>query len=151
MEEKLLVSDVYSVHEIDWGLGQRYRGRPLAGSRVEAGFPSPAEDFLDRPLDLNEYLIGNPAATFFVRVSGDSMRGAGIHHSDILIVDRSLDAEEGSVVIAVVDGDMVVKRLRRLGGRVQLVAENPNYPPIELSEGQDCTVWGVVTYVIHPV
>ena len=93
----------------------------------------------------------HPAATFFVRVAGDSMIDAGIHHGDILIVDRSLDAEPGRVVIAVVEGEMLVKRLRRLGGRLALLSENENYPPLELREGVDLIIWGVVTYVIHPL
>ena len=124
---------------------------PLVQSFVPAGFPSPADDYVEKDLDLNEYLVRHPAATFFVRVAGDSMIDAGIHHGDILIVDRSLDAEPGRVVIAVVEGEMLVKRLRRLGGRLALLSENENYPPLELREGVDLIIWGVVTYVIHPL
>ncbi|MFB3788252.1 MAG: LexA family protein [bacterium] len=124
---------------------------PLVQSFVPAGFPSPADDYVEKDLDLNEYLVRNPAATFFVRVAGDSMIGAGIHHGDILIVDRSRDAEPGRVVIAVVEGEMLVKRLRRLRGRLALLSENENFPPLELREGVDLAIWGVVTYAIHPL
>ncbi|MDX9754175.1 MAG: translesion error-prone DNA polymerase V autoproteolytic subunit [bacterium] len=125
-------------------------GAPLAGSLVAAGFPSPADDYLEKTLDLNAYLIRNPAATFFVRVSGDSMIGAGIHHGDLLIVDRSIEAEAGHILIAVVDGEMVVKRLAKIRNRLFLLPENSNYPPLEIKEGMELLVWGVVTYVIHP-
>ncbi len=122
---------------------------PLAESRVAAGFPSPADDYIEKQLDLNEYLIKNPAATFFVRVSGHSMNGAGIHDGDILVVDRSIDPSMGKVVIAVVEGEMVVKRLRRLGKKLVLMPENEAYPPLEINEETDCTIWGVVTHVVH--
>jgi len=151
MDGQLHVSDIYSINDVGVGLTQRYKGHPLMGSSVAAGFPSPADDFIDRPLDLNEYLIGNPSSTFFVRVSGDSMQGAGIHHNDILIVDKSLKAGMGQVVIAVLDGEMLVKRLKRVKEKVFLMPENDKFAPIEINEDRDCAVWGVVTYVIHPV
>ena len=122
---------------------------PLARAPASAGFPSPADDFLEKRLDLNEYLIGNPAATFFVRVAGDSMQGAGIHDGDILVVDRSLAAEAGHVVIAVLGGEMVVKRLRRAQGKWWLVPENPHYRPLEIAEESGLVIWGVVMHVIH--
>ncbi len=123
--------------------------RPLFISAVAAGFPSPAGDQVESSLDLNRHLIANPAATFFVRVAGDSMTGAGIHHDDILVVDRSLEPASGRVVIAVVDNELTVKRLRRRNGRFFLAAENPGYPEIEISGESELTVWGVVTFVIH--
>jgi len=123
--------------------------RPLFLSGVSAGFPSPAENYIDRKLDLNELLIKHPAATFFVRVAGDSMVNAGIHHDDILIVDRSLEAVSGSIVIAVYNGELTVKRLRQTGGTIRLVAENPDYPALVLSGENSCEIWGVVTSVIH--
>ena len=123
--------------------------RPLLLSGVSAGFPSPAEDYVDRKLDLNELLIKNPAATFFVRVAGDSMVGAGIQHDDILIVDRSLEPASGRIVIAIYNGELTVKRLLQDKAGMRLVAENPSYPPLTLSEGSDCEIWGVVTSVIH--
>jgi DNA polymerase V len=122
---------------------------PLAESRVPAGFPSPADDYIARRLDLNEHLIRHPAATFFVRVAGDSMTGAGINDGDILVVDRSLEPADGKVVIAVVDGELVVKRLRRRGDDWLLLAESEGYPPIRAGEDGEFEVWGVVTSVIH--
>jgi SOS-response transcriptional repressors (RecA-mediated autopeptidases) len=122
---------------------------PLVGAKVAAGFPSPAEDHVDRALDLNEHLIAHPAATFFVRVAGDSMRDAGIVEGDILIVDRSLTPQDRQIVVAQLDGEFCVKRLRRQGGRVWLESENPEYPRVELTEGQQLEIWGTVTFIIH--
>ncbi|MDD3619752.1 MAG: translesion error-prone DNA polymerase V autoproteolytic subunit [Desulfobulbaceae bacterium] len=133
-----------------YGLERKSRlSRPLFLSGVSAGFPSPAEDYVDRTLDLNELLIKNPAATFFVRVAGDSMTGAGIHHDDILVVDRSLEPVSNNIVIAVYDGELTVKRLVRDKNGLRLVAENPNYPPLEITEENGCEIWGVVTSVVH--
>ena len=123
--------------------------RPLFLSGVSAGFPSPADDYLDRKLDLNEHLIKNPAATFFVRVAGDSMTGAGINDDDILVVDRSLEPMNNSIVIAVVNGELAVKRLLKKNGHCHLVAENPHYPPLEINADTPLEIWGVVTYAIH--
>lgn len=122
---------------------------PLFTARVSAGFPSPADDFIDRALDLNEFLIEHPAATFFVRVEGTSMIGAGIHPGDILIVDRALEPSPGSIVVAVLDGEFTVKRFQFSGGRPCLMAENAEFPPIELNADMTVEIWGVVTYVIH--
>jgi len=123
---------------------------PLYTAAVSAGFPSPAEDHLEGSLDLNALLIRHPAATFFVRVAGDSMTGAGIHSGDILVVDRSLEAVDGRIVVAALNGELTVKRLRlRHGGRLLLEAENPAYPPIPVAEENDFMVWGVVTSVVH--
>jgi len=123
--------------------------RPLFSSGVSAGFPSPADDYVDRELDLNEYLITNPAATFFVRVAGDSMIGAGINHDDILIVDRSIAPVSGKIVIAIVDGELTVKRLVKTGDSCRLVAENPLYPSTDIEKEMELEVWGVVTCAIH--
>lgn len=122
---------------------------PLFGSRVSAGFPSPADDYLEDTLDLNSHLIKRPAATFLVRVSGDSMINAGIHPDDILVVDRSIDPTDGRIVIAVLDGELTVKRLSKRNGQVQLLPENPDFSPITVTEEQDLRIWGVVTNVIH--
>ena len=116
---------------------------------VPAGFPSPAEDFTERRLDLNELLVRHPAATFFVRATGSSMTGAGIHPGDILVVDRSVEAAPGKIVVAAVDGEYAVKRLKRERGRLRLVSEASGYPPIELADESDLRVFGVVTHVIH--
>jgi len=122
---------------------------PLFLSGVSAGFPSPADDYIDRRLDLNELLIRHPAATFFVRVAGDSMTGVGINHDDLLIVDRSLEAGHGKIVIAAVDGELTVKRLFKGANECRLLAENPDYPPIVMAESMALEIWGVVTSVIH--
>ncbi|MGB0935458.1 MAG: LexA family protein [Alphaproteobacteria bacterium] len=116
---------------------------------VAAGFPSPAEDYAEGRLDLNEHLLHNPEATFFVRVSGDSMIGAGIHPDDLLIVDRSISPTPGRIVIAVINGELTVKRLFRDSGKLCLMPENPDYPAIEITEEMDFMIWGVVTNVIH--
>ena len=122
---------------------------PLYAAMVQAGFPSPADDYLEGALDLNEHLIPRPAATFFLRVTGESMTGAGIHSGDLLIVDRSCHPGDGDIVIAVVDGELTVKRLYRRQGRIRLLAENPRYQPIDINTGQDLHVWGVVIHAIH--
>lgn len=121
---------------------------PLYNCSVSAGFPSPADDHMDINLDLNEHLIQHPTATFFVRVSGDSMINAGISEGDLLVVDKSLDARSGRIVIASVDGMLTVKRFSKQNGKVLLIAENPKYKPIEITEGNEALVWGVVTNVI---
>jgi DNA polymerase V len=116
---------------------------------VSAGFPSPADDFLEGPLELNSYLIKHPAATFFVRADGNSMLGAGIRSGDLLIVDRSLEAKPGQIVIAALNGELTVKRLWLENNRLYLKAENSSYQPIEVTEPQELCIWGVVTSVIH--
>jgi DNA polymerase V len=122
---------------------------PLVSASVEAGFPSPADDHLERGIDLNEELIRNPAATFLVRVKGDSMRDAGIHAGDVLIVDKSLTPTDRKIVVAMIDGNFTVKRFRKRGVQVFLEAENPDFPPIEVTEGQELSIFGVVSYIIH--
>ena len=121
---------------------------PLAGASVKAGFPSPAEDFLAGPLDLNRALIHNPASTFFVRVEGDSMSGAGIDDGDLLIVDRSIMPDDGRVAICYVDGEFTVKRLRREPNAWLLVPANPKYRPIRVDASNELVIWGIVSYVI---
>lgn len=125
--------------------------RPLFLTRIPAGFASPADDFVDKALDLNELCVQHPAATFFVRVEGDSMTGASISDGDILVVDRSVEPADGRVVIAALDGELTVKRVRLQDGRLLLAAENDTYPPIPVGEEQDLVIWGVVTHVIHRV
>ena len=118
-------------------------------SSVQAGFPSPADEYLEGTLDLNRLLIRHPAATFFVRVEGDSMEGAGIFSGDILVIDRALEAANGKIVVAVVRGEFTVKRLLKKGDNLFLVAENKNYPPLKITEELDFQVWGVVAWVIR--
>ncbi len=120
-------------------------------SRIRAGFPSPADDYLDKKLDLNEFLIKHPAATFFVKVKGESMIKAGIHSGDILVVDRSLEPRDKKIVIAVLNGEFTVKRVRKMKDKLYLVSENDDYPPIEIKDGADFEVWGIVVHVIHSV
>jgi len=124
---------------------------PLYLSRIRAGFPSPAEDYKDKNLDLNEHLIKNPASTFFVKVSGSSMINAGIKSGDLLIVDRSLEPKDKKVVVAIINGEFTVKRILRKGEKLFLAPENENFSPIEIKDGMDFEVWGVVTSVIHMV
>ncbi len=122
---------------------------PLYASKVSAGFPSPADDYLECKLDLNTHLIQHPSATFFVKTSGDSMINAGIQSGDMLIVDRSLEPAHGKIVIAAIHGELTVKRLSRQNGRVMLMPENSNFVPIDITDAQEVVIWGVVTHVIH--
>ena len=124
---------------------------PLAEERVAAGFPSPADDYVDVGIDLNDQLIRHPTSTFFLRVSGDSMTGAGIHDGDLLVVDRSLDPRPGRVVVAVLDGGFTLKRLMRHQGRLRLEAANPSYPALDLQSCKDVQIWEVAIHVIHPL
>lgn len=117
---------------------------PLGAVKVSAGFPSPAADYEDKRLDINEYLVRNPVSTFFFAVQGDSMEGAEIFDGDILVVDKSVRPQHGHIVVAFVNGERLVKRLFRRAGRVALVAESPNYPTLDIHEDQELEVWGVV-------
>ena len=124
---------------------------PLYASTVQAGFPSPADDYIEQQLDLNQHLIKHPTATFFVRAAGNSMVGAGIHSGDILIVDRSLNPKSGKIVIAAIDGQLTVKRLSKTSKGLYLKAENDQYQAIKINDASDVVIWGVVTSVIHKV
>nr|WP_279053198.1 translesion error-prone DNA polymerase V autoproteolytic subunit [Acinetobacter tandoii] len=121
---------------------------PLASERIQAGFPSPAQDYVENTLDLNEHLIKNPAATFIVRVNSLSMLGIGIDVNDELIVDRSLEAKHRDIVIALVDNEFTVKRLMIEGDQHWLKTENPDFQDIHFDEGQELVIWGVVTRVL---
>jgi len=117
---------------------------------VRAGFPNPADDARGLPLDLNELVVRHPVATYYLRVEGDSMVGAGITPGDIVVVDKSLTPKNNDIVVAAVDGDFTLKHLRREGAqKAWLVAANPAYQPIALHDAQDAQIWGVVTFVIH--
>jgi DNA polymerase V len=116
---------------------------------VRAGFPSPAADHTRKRLDLNELLIRNKEATFIFRVKGDSMNGIGIYEGDELLVDRSIEAKHGNIVLAVLNDEYTVKRLHRCGGVVKLIAENPLFPPILVKDGEEFVIWGVVTRNLH--
>ena len=129
-----------------------FRALPYFASRVSAGFPSPADEFIEKALDLNELLIRHPSSSFFLRVAGSSMAGAGISDGDLLLVDRAVEPTDGRIVIAVVDGELTVKRLRYTpAGHPYLYPENRDYPPIAISEETDCHLWGVVINVIKSV
>jgi DNA polymerase V len=121
---------------------------PLFFSPVYAGFPGVAEERIESTLDLNEYCIRHPASTFYVRSSGLSMVGVGIGDGDILVVDRSLEPRNNSIVIAILDGGFTVKRILKRKGSLSLIPENPIYPPIRITEEMDFEVWGVVTHLI---
>ncbi|WP_052355199.1 LexA family protein [Pseudomonas knackmussii] len=127
------------------------RGRrlPLFAFRVPAGFPSPAQDHLEREISLDEVLQVRAPHTYLVRAGGDSMIRAGIHDGDLMVVDRSREAEPGDIVIAAVNGEPTVKRLAKEGGQVILRAENPKYPPRYILEGDELLVWGVVRYSVR--
>lgn len=124
---------------------------PLYASRISAGWPSPADDYVEDMLDLQKLLVQHPAATFYLRVTGDSMSGAAIMHGDILVVDRSVEPAHGRIVVASIDNELTVKRLHRRRHRLALIPENPAYQPIEITEETDFRMWGVVTGVIRQV
>ncbi len=121
----------------------------LLAHRMSAGFPSPAADYAEEGLDLNDYLIRNKPATFMFTVRGDSMIGASIEEGDKVLVDRALTPKSRDIIVAVVDGEYTIKRLYKYRGRVELRPENPNYPPIILKEGAELQTWGVVVGVVR--
>ncbi len=116
---------------------------------ISAGFPSPADDYLEQVLDINTALINNPNSTFYGRVRGDSMIGAGIHDGDILVVDRSLEPANKKKAVCYIDGQFTIKTLKVSRGEVWLKPENKDYPPIKITPENDFAVWGIVTHVIH--
>ena len=122
---------------------------PLYSDLISAGFPSPAEDYLDKKLDLNEYLIKNRPATFLVKVNGNSMINSGIYDGDILVVDRSAEPANNKIVIGVIDGEFTVKRIIKKAKKLFLQPENENFKPIEITEDMDFKIWGIVTFAIH--
>ena len=122
---------------------------PIFLDKVSAGFPSPATDYMENKLDLNEYLIKHPAATFIVKASGSSMIDADIYSGDLLIVDRSLTPRNNNIVIASIFGDLTVKKIKKKDKSFFLVSANEDYPSIEVKEEMECFIWGVVTYIIH--
>lgn len=122
---------------------------PYFEDGVSAGFPSPAEDYMHAKLDLNELLVEHPSATYYVRVNGDSMLGAGIVNGDLLVVDRSLEVTNNCIVVAHIDGEFTVKRIKKTKTKIFLQAENENYKPIEITEEMDFEFFGVVAHAIH--
>lgn len=138
-------SDVYSISLIEPSIDMSIA---VAIEKVSAGFPSPAQDYIDKKIDMNEHLISNECATFIVKVGSLSMKNAGIDIDDELIVDRSLDAKHDDIVVALVDNDFTVKRLKVEQHRTWLKAENPDYDDIHLKDGQQLIIWGVVTFIL---
>lgn len=124
---------------------------PMATSGVSAGFPSPAEDHLEPPLDLNRTLIRNPAATFFARVDGDSMKDDCIEDGDLVVVDKSVEPYDGCVAVCFLDGEFTLKRVQRGDGKIVLMPANKRYKPIEISSDDEFSIWGVVTYAIKKI
>ena len=122
---------------------------PLFEGSVQAGFPSPADDYMDMDLDLHDHLVQNPSATFCVKAIGESMKDAGIQSGDVMIVDRSLEPENRSIVLAVIDGEFTVKRVNVNDKELYLMPENDSFTPIKITEEMDFQVWGVVTFIIH--
>ena len=122
---------------------------PLVKENISAGFPSPAEDYIELGIDLNKYLIKNPISTFFLRVSGSSMNNAGIYNNDLLIIDRSINPNPGHIVVALLDGEFTLKRLIKKQDNYYLKADKENYPAINLYEYTDIQIWGVAIYSIH--
>ena len=122
---------------------------PLLNDSVSAGFPSPADDYTEENIDLNQHLISNPFSTFFLRVKGDSMINAGIKDKDLIIVDKSLIAKPGNIIIAMIDGEFTIKRLSIKNDELYLKAENHNYPDFRFKNHIDVQIWGVVIYSIH--
>ena len=122
---------------------------PFYESVVPAGFPSPAEDNTDLTLDLNDYLIKHPAATFYVYAKGNSMIGSGIHDGDLMIVDRSLNPNSNNIVVAIINGEFTVKKIKKIKNKVYLQPNNNLYEPIEITSDMDFSIWGIVTHVIH--
>lgn len=122
---------------------------PIVGRSAHAGFPSPADDFIEDVIDLNGQLITNPTATYLWRVVGDCMVDAKIFHGDVLVVDRSITPRHRSIVLAVVDGDPTVKRLQRRGGQLFFINENRTLPPFTIAEGTEISIWGVVTWTLR--
>lgn len=121
----------------------------LFSQGVSAGFPSPADDYIDKNLDLNDYMIKHPAATYLLKVSGNSMIDAGISSGDILVVDRSIEPSDSKIVVAIINGDFTLKRFRKIDNKIFLYPENAQFKPIEIKEEMECQIWGVVMFVIH--
>jgi len=124
---------------------------PFIKEGVSAGFPSPAADFMETNIDLNKELSENPLATFYIKVKGNSMIDAGINDKDVLVVDRSLEPQNNKIAICFIDGEFTVKRILVEKESLYLVPENPNYPPIKITEENELIIWGIVTYVIKKV
>lgn len=121
---------------------------PFAEGGVRAGFPSPAQDYMENSIDLNRDLVAHPESTFYARVAGDSMIDAGLEEGDILVIDKSLEAKDGDVVVCVIDGEFTVKTLETAPDCIRLHPANSAYPTLTVTESEGFEVWGIVTFVI---
>ena len=126
-------------------------GQWLVGQGVSAGFPSPADDFKEVRISLDKELVKNKDATFYARVSGDSMIEAGLDDGDLIVIDRSLDPENGKIAVCFIDGDFTVKRIKKEKNKLYLIPENKRYKTIEINEGDELIIWGIVEYVIKKI
>ncbi len=142
------IKDTETLHFFTADVSEK-REIPFYASSVSAGFPSPADDYVELSLDLNKHLIKHPAATFYARAKGDSMINAGINDGDLLVVDRALDIYDNCIAVCIIDGEFTVKRLKKKSNKILLIPENEEYKAIEISEFNDFEVWGIVAYVIH--
>lgn len=124
---------------------------PFVETGISAGFPSPADDFLELTIDLNKELIKHPSTTFYGKVKGDSMQDAGFNNGDLLIIDKSLQPFDGKIAVCFIDGEFTVKRIKKDNNFIWLMAENKNYQPIKVTQDNDFIVWGMVTYIIKSV
>ena len=139
----MLISKIYS------SLIKNKNKIAFYNSSIPAGFPSPAEDHIDIPLDLNDHLIRHPAATFYVYAKGNSMQNSGIYDGDLLIVDRAVEPKLKNIVIAIIDGEFTVKRISKIKNKIYLLPDNKEYQPIEIKDSSNFQIWGVVIYTIH--
>ena len=139
----MLISKIYS------SLIKNKNKIAFYNSSIPAGYPYPAEDHIDIPLDLNEHLIRHPAATFYVYAKGNSMQNSGIYDGDLLIVDRAVEPKLKNIVIAIIDGEFTVKRISKIKNKIYLLPDNKEYQPIEIKDSSNFQIWGVVIYTIH--
>ena len=137
------------IHKIYSSIETGFKTIPLCDISISAGFPSPAEDHIDSPLDLNEHLISHPAATFYIYAKGSSMKNVGIYDGDLMIVDKAIEPKLKSIVIAIIDGEFTVKRISKINDKLFLLPENDTYKPIEIKDTCNFQIWGVVIYTIH--
>lgn len=150
-ETKAIQVPISEIHTIQKLIKYKFYRIPLYQFRINAGPPHLGDDYVEKIVDLNELLIKQPDVTFLLKVSGNSMIKAGIHHNDILVVDRSIEPADGKIVIASINGELTVKRLRYIGNKLMLVPENDDYEPIEINEDTELRIWGIATNVIHPL
>ena len=143
---KLKYNDCFDFYSVDKNTFDKI---PLFEGSVPAGFPSPADDYIDMDLDLHDHLVQNPSSTFCVKVIGESMKDAGIQSGDVMIVDRSLEPQNRSIVLAIIDGEFTVKRVHVNDSELYLIPDNDAFTPIKITEEMDFQIWGVVTFIIH--